>query len=115
MDSIEPAGFRSSHDAALPLHRPAWISGKELKRASPTCCCGAPGDMPSAEEYVAPAGFRSSHDAALPLQRLAWGFRVSKYASPTCRVADSPFNLESIMPAGCRLVTVHCACAIPGT
>ena len=64
----EPVRYveRSTHDAADPLHRLAWVTSPIS--ASPTCSEPA---APLASEKVAPAGLRSTHDAAVPLHRLA--------------------------------------------
>src|SRR6185369_16883736 len=104
-DPKAPAGLRSSHDAAVPVQREAWLLPPMT--AYPVCC--VPEIARTSDAVAPPAGCRLTHDAAVPDQREARRSPARMY--PPWRVAVVAEALDSAAPAGFRLVTVHWAWA----
>lgn len=100
-------GCRLMNDDAVPDHNAArdWLSAYQT---DPTC---EPLSTSQDSERSAPTGFKSTQVEEVPLQRLAW-FCPSIVALPTCCPPLTPCARDSVAPAGCRFVTVHCPSAI---
>src|SRR5436853_13258 len=73
-------GERSTHEAAVPLHKLARVTPPTT--AEPACWVPL---VALATELVAPAGARLTHDAAVPVHRLATPGAVgATWTKPTC-------------------------------